>query len=394
MGGKFDIREYGARPGGGAVNTVAIQKAVDACHAAGGGRVLCGPGTWLTGTLTLKSNVELHLSAGCVLKGSPDLKDYEAFSAPGFRPEHAPENCTESLIRAVDAENIAVTGPGEINGSGLSFYDTSDTSWGGRFFQKPPTARPRMVMFYRCSDVRLEGTSFVDSPCWTMWLMKCERVSVRGVKVIGDQRMINNDGIDFDACRDVTVSDSMFRTADDCIILRSISQMFDEPAPCENVSVANCLLDSWCQGVRIGCPGDGVIRNAAFTNLVFNSANNGIHFEFPKRYLPAGCGGSADVRDILFSNVVMKCAGAPIRVFIEEGIRLARVERLSFSNFRITSGGPCVVEGSSETPIRDVRFSDIVIETSGPDAILCRRCKNVSLSNVVVCNRPEATGNG
>lgn len=380
----YDIRTFGACPDGTRLNTAAIQQAIDACHQVGGGTVLCGPGCYLTGALVLKSNVELHLATGCRIIASPSLDDYQELIAPGFRGERAPEGSSKSLIRAVDAVNIAITGPGEINGSGVAFYDTANTD--GRFFRKPSTARPRMVTLYRCRNVRLSDASFIDSPCWTMWLMQCERVAIHRVTVAGDQRMINNDGIDIDACRDVTVSDSIFKTADDCLILRSINQVYDEPGICENVAISNCVLDSWCQGIRIGCPGDGVIRNCTFSNLVINGDGNGIRFENPRHYLPPE-GASADIHDIHFSNIIINCAGIPIDVIVEDGIALTRLSDLSFTNVTIHSGYPCRVHGSPETIIRNVRFHNMCITTTGDDAIICRRCDGVKLSDVEVTNR-------
>ena len=386
MGHVFDIGAYGAQRDGETISTAAIQRAIDACHEAGGGRVLCGAGHFLTGSLVLRSNVELHLSAGCKLVGSTCLDDYEDLVAPGFNAESAPERCAKSLIRAVEAENVAITGPGEIDGSGLAFYDTAERM--GPFFRKPATQRPLMVMFYRCRNVRFEDTSFTDSPLWTVWLMRCERVSVQHVRVCGDQRMINNDGIDIDACRDVTIADSIFKTGDDCVVLRAIQSVHGAPAVCENVTVSNCVLDSWCQGVRVGCPGDGVIRNCTFSNLVINSRHNGILFENPKCYLPADGRGTADVQNILFSTVVIDCARMPIGVIVEDGIALPRLAGLSFSDFRIRSGEPCVVSGSPETTIRDISFSNGTIETTGSDAIVCRHCQGVKLTNVELSNRP------
>ena len=382
----FDIVAFGAQPDGSAASTVAIQKAINACHEAGGGRVLCGPGRFLIGSLTLRSNVELHVTAGCKLVGSTSLDDYEDLSAPGFNGERAPDRGTKALVRAVEARNVAITGPGEIDGRGPAFYDTARRM--GPFFAKPATQRPLMVMLYRCHDVRLEDTSFTDSPLWTFWLMRCERVTVQRIRVAGDQRMINNDGIDLDACRDVTVADSIFKTGDDCVVLRAIQQVHGAPAVCENVTVSNCVLDSWCQGVRVGCPGDGVIRNCTFSNLVINSRHNGILFENPKCYLPPDGRGTADVQNILFSTVVINCARMPIGVIVEDGIALPRLAGLSFSDFRIRSGEPCVVSGCPETTIRDVNFSNVTIETTGEDAIVCRHCEGVKLTNVELSNRP------
>jgi len=374
------IIDFGACPDGSTLNTVAIQAAIDASHQAGGGTVHCGPGRFLTGSVELRSNVELHLAAGCQLLGSPRVEDYDDFVADGFITEHSPEGNSKHLIRAIGAENVSITGPGEVNGNGLAFYDTSTAT--SRFFAKPPTARPRLVMFYGCRNVFLEGTSYVDSPCWTLWLMKCERVSIHRLRVYGDQRMINNDGIDIDACRDVTVSDCFLKTADDCLVLRSISRVFDTPGVCENVTISNCVLDSWCQGVRVGCPGDGVIRNCTLTNLTITSQSNGIIVENPKRYLREGAAGTADVHDILFSHVTVTCGREPIRVFIEDGIKLVGVRRLTFSDFRIRSGGAIRIDGSPETAIEDVRLSNISLATTAAEPIIARHCRGLKLSDV------------
>lgn len=381
----FDILSFGAVPDGVTENSAAIQRAIDACHESGGGRVFCGSGTFLSGSFELKSNVELHLAVGCRIVGSPRLEDYRELTAPGFRTERSPERSSQSLVRAIGAENIAITGPGELNGSGLAFYDTSLGPV--TFFPKPVGARPRIVMFYKCRNIRIQETSFIDSPCWTIWLMMCERVAIHRVTVSGDQRMINNDGIDIDACRDVTVSDSFFKTADDCVILRSIQGCYETPALCENVSVANCVLDSCCQGIRVGCPGDGEIRNAVFSNIVINSASNGINFENPKRYLRDTMRGTADVHDILFSNITIDCVNTPISIVVEDGIELPRLAGIGFFHVRIRSGKPCLVKGSPETIIRDVTFSDIRLDTTGDDAVICRNCEGVKFNGVEVANR-------
>lgn len=382
----FDILRFGAVADGETLCTPAIQQAIDACHEAGGGRVVCGPGTFVTGSLQLKSRVELHLSVGCRLLGSPRLEDYTRLVAAGFRDQFGPEKSAHGLLWAAYAEDIAVTGPGTIDGGGFAFYDTANAD--GKF-DKPPTPRPRIGMFYHCRKLRLEDATLVDSPCWTLWLMQCENVQVQHLTITGNRRMRNVDGIDIDACRNVTVSNCRIETEDDCLVLRSIQRLYESPAVCENVVVANCVLDSGCQGVRVGCPADGVIRNCTFSNLVIRSTGNGILCEHPHRYLAAGAAGNAHIANLLFSQVVVDCERNPIKVVVEEGIALPRLAGLSFADFRIRSGAPCIVQGSAETIIRDVSFSNIRIETTGEDAILCRRCQNVHLDNVALTNRAD-----
>lgn len=382
----FDILEYGACPDGKTLNTAAIQRAIDACHQASGGQVLCGPGIFLTGSLELRSHVELHLAAGCRIVGSPRLEDYAPLVADGFRTELAPEKSAHGLIRAVNAQNIAITGSGTIDGAGLAFYDSRGAT--GKL-SKPDTPRPRIGMFYRCRAIRIEDTTFVDSACWTLWLMQCEGAQIHRITIGGNRRMRNGDGIDVDACRDVTVSDCRINTEDDCLVLRAIQALYDSPAVCENVTITNCVLNSGCAGVRVGCPSDGVIRNCTFSNLVIQTANNGILFENPHRYLQPNNPGSAHITNILFSNVVLNCQRTPINITVEDGIALQRLADLRFSDFRIQSGGPCVVQGSPETLIRNVSFSNMQIETSGDEAICCRHCEGVRLTNVEISNRAD-----
>jgi polygalacturonase len=381
----IDILEYGACADGKTINTSALQRAIDACHAAGGGRVHCGPGEFLTGSLQLKSRVDLHLAIGCRLVGSKNLADYVDLVAPGFRHEIASEKSAKSLLIAIEAEDFSITGPGEINGSGPSFYDTTSIMW-GRFYRKPDSQRPRMLMAYKCRNFRIEDASFNDSPCWTFWLMQCQGVGIHRIKMRGDQKMINQDGIDLDMCRDVTVSDSFFKTGDDCIIVRAMRHLYDTECPCENITVSNCVLDSWCQGIRVGCPSDGVIRNCTFTNLVITGLGNGIVFNNPKRYLRGGSLGSVDIRNILFSNVVIDCRNSPVSMDVEAGVSLTHLGGVSYSNFRIKSGKPIIIQGCPETLIQDVSFSNVEIETAGDDAIICRHCKGIRLTNVDLSN--------
>jgi polygalacturonase len=241
-------------------------------------------------------------------------------------------------------------------------------------------------MAYKCRNFRIEDASFNDSPCWTFWLMQCQGVGIHRIKMRGDQKMINQDGIDLDMCRDVTVSDSFFKTGDDCIIVRAMRHLYDTECPCENITVSNCVLDSWCQGIRVGCPSDGVIRNCTFTNLVITGLGNGIVFNNPKRYLRGGSLGSVDIRNILFSNVVIDCRNSPVSMDVEAGVSLTHLGGVSYSNFRIKSGKPIIIQGCPETLIQDVSFSNVEIETAGDDAIICRHCKGIRLTNVDLSN--------
>jgi len=384
----YNIKDFNAIPDGKTLNTAAIQKAIDECHATGGGRVVCGGGCYMTGGLMLKSNVEFHLEHGCRLLGSGDLADYTDLTAPGFinNADKTAEKSSRALIMAVGAENISVTGQGTIDGNGLCFYRQEDADPKGKL-PKPSTQRPRIVMFYGCRNVRFEDISCIDSSCWTFWLMKCGDVNIHRVKIRGNSKMRNIDGIDIDACRNVLVSDCIIETEDDCIAVRSIQKMYDEPAVWLNITVTNCVFRTECNGVRIGCPSDSVIRNCVFSNLVIEGTS-GIAVQNPKRYLSEGSTGCADIHDISFSNIRVRCSRYPVEIYVEEGISLKRISDFSFSNFTARSGGPIFVQGSSQTIVKKINFSNMQIETSGKDACICRNCEGIVFNAIEFSNTP------
>ena len=132
-------------------NGAAIQHAIDKTFAAGGGKVTLENGVYPSGTLYLKSNVGLHIPAGAVILGSANHEDYDDFTHPDYPT--TPENSRKALIIACEAENIAVTGNGEINGQGPEFYDRDVPA--EAFFKKPQHPRPRMIQFFNCNNVRI-----------------------------------------------------------------------------------------------------------------------------------------------------------------------------------------------------------------------------------------------
>ena len=347
----------------------AIQRAIDTAAAAGGGRVCLEPGVYPCAFIRLRSNIELHVPAGARLLGSANPADYADFLDPRLDAV-APEGSRKCLLGCADGENVAVTGDGEIDGQGPLFYDRNVPP--GEFFAKPALPRPRMVQFLHCRNVRFEGVTFRDSPGWTVWLIDCEDVHVSRIRIDGCQQMINNDGIDIDSCRRVTVSDSFFRTGDDCLILRAIRRDLAVPSVCEHVVVTNCVLESRCQGVRVGCPSDDTIRHCLFSNIACRS-RNGIFCENPVRYLRKGCTGYLSASDIRFEHWDAECTEYPIRISVEDGIALRAVERLEFRDFRFRSREPVYLCGNAATPLRDIALRDVRGEMSG-DTPLVARC--------------------
>ncbi len=359
-----------------------VQQAIDQVSEAGGGCVTVATRITDSHTIFMKSNVRLHLENGCGIFGSADYHDYV-----DFRPDElgglAPEKSNCTLVAGLNASNIAITGAGTLECPGVKFYDENSKGYGGRFFTKPPTPRPRILHLVNCNDVLLTNSLYLNSPCWTIWLSGCVRVTVRGIRIEGDQRMINNDGIDIDSCRDVTVADCHIRTADDCLVLRAMPRAGQGTSVCENVTISNCVLDSACQGMRIGCPSDGVIRNCRITGLVLNCPGNGIVVNNPRRYLREGTNGSMDLSNVTVCNASIKSQGNPFRIDVEEGICLKGVRDIVFDNAYLESPQPCVFTGSTETQLENITLRNSRWVQTAPceNMLVVHNCSRFRLEN-------------
>ena len=343
------------------LETRGIQNAIDAAAKAGGGRVTVSEGIHRCGTLRLRSNVELHLEKGAVLLGGERPEDYDDAVPAEMVYDYdgaVPATATRKVFVVADgATNVAITGEGTIDARGPEFFDRNSVQW-RYYWAKPKHFRPRMVVFNRCRGVRFEGVTFKDSPTWTMWLRRCEDISVSHVRIECEQRMINSDGIDFDGCRNVRVGHSFFRTGDDALVLRAIRGPNGEPSVTEDVVVSNCVLESACQGVRVGCPSDDTIRNALFRDIVFRG-RNAIGSEQVRTYLERGCNGRLATENVRFENWTADCWGRAFDVFVDPGVRLPRFGGLTFSNIIVRAEQVSVVRGTEMSPIRGLRFIDV-----------------------------------
>ena len=348
----------GARDFPVAVKTgAAIQQAIDAAAAEGGGRVVVPAGEYPSGSIRLRSKVELHLEKGAVVKGGTRSEDY--FSFPEDVCLVKPEGSARVFVYAWEESDFAITGEGVIDGQGPAFFDHSTFKWG--FWAKPPHERPRMVQFVRCRDVRLEGVTFLDSPGWTMLIRLCSNVEAKNINVFANQKMINSDGIDFDGCSHVRVSGCRFKTGDDCIIMRAMREAgSDEKIVTEDVVVEDCDLDSACQAVRMGCPSDDTIRNITFRNIRA-SGNNGVYFNYPTRYLRPDDEGYMNIHDVLFENFTGEFRGSAVQIDVDPGVKLRGVRNIAFRNFDVKSKRPLRFVGNVHSKFENVIFSNVVV---------------------------------
>ncbi len=372
----FDIRSYGAKAGTGQICTEAINRTINACAESGGGTVFVPAGTFITGPIELLSHVTLHLEAGAVLKGSDQLADY-AQGGRGRQP----------LVRATDAENIAIVGGGAIDGSGAAFMDMTKTRVGshmpgdldpnvtrqGRQYMDAKFGegdgpvvylrRPsRLIRITRCRNVLLRDVTLRNSPIWTLHFDDCENVTVTGISLHNDLLVPNSDGIHCTTCRRVRISDCDISCGDDAIAITT--QGSRPKGPCEDVTVANCTLQSRSAAVRLGY-GDGPIRNCTFQNLTIRESNRGLGL-FVRDDWP--------IENVLFSNIVIRTRlhtghwwgnAEPIHLSVipqRRGGRTGKIKNVTFANIIAESESGIVVYGHEPGDISNLSFDNVRLQ--------------------------------
>ncbi len=242
----YSVKEYGAVGDGKTKDTQAIQAAIDAAHNAGGGTVYFPPGTYLSGTLMLRSFITLHLEPGSTLLGSTDLADFRS-TPPKFR-SYTENYVHQSLLFGEDLEHITLEGRGTIDGQGTSFV--------GRPFRE----LPYLVRLVGCRNVRVRDLTLVNSPMWVQHYMACDDLVISGIRVNSYEGTCN-DGIDIDSCRNVRISDCYIHSGDDALVLKSTSNR-----TCENVTVTNCVLSTSSRAFKLGTESNGGFRNITVSN--------------------------------------------------------------------------------------------------------------------------------
>ncbi|NMA40122.1 MAG: hypothetical protein GX937_08065 [Lentisphaerae bacterium] len=361
----FVITDFGALGDGQTLNTVAIQKAVDTCSQSGGGRVLVPAGLFITGSIWLRDNVELHLCNGAILRGSSNLDDYNRDDAfpQNMRSEQEQWNGSHLLL-GVEVSNVSITGPGCIDGNCEAFFEAPvkprkpSFSWshGMRKAKDKERLRPgQMIMFSECRDIRMSDLDLRNSCCWTCLFHGCQDVFVSGLKIRNPIDGGNTDGIDIDCCRRVIVRDCNIRTGDDGITLRgSFRTLKDKSGICENVTISNCVIDSSVCAFRIGV-GEGYIRNVAISNIVIERAGTG--FLLQSAYSPNAPRG-VDISEIAISNIQAQNLAYPLRIISGYPTATAKISHIRVNGFYGRCHGNCVFQGNDQTRPRDIRLSN------------------------------------
>jgi polygalacturonase len=337
----FNVKDYGAIGDGHSMNTAAFQRTIDECSSAGGGKVIVPAGLWLTGPIQMKSNVNLHLDRGALVEFSSNHQDYPIVDIPkrGW--------AVESPVLGVGLENIAITGPGIMDGNGITWRPVktekvSPTLWkklvksggvvteGGSMWWPSQEAangeqylknlratkikndltaqdflpardfmRPILVLLVDCKRVLLDGPTFEDSPSYALYPNWCEDVVIRDVRVNNEYWAQNGDGIDISSSKDVLIYKCTVTAGDDGICMKSSPDKKSDVPTLKNIVIDDCVVYHAHGGFVIGSNTDGGMENIYVKNCDYVGTDIGLRFKSAR-------GRGALVKNIYVNDIYMK----------------------------------------------------------------------------------------
>jgi polygalacturonase len=358
-----DVRAYGAKGDGATKDTAAIQKAIDACAAnSGGGTVKLSGGTFVSGPIVLKSNITLDVEKGATLLGSPDHADYPRkteFRAPGY----------QAFVSAVNAENIAITGGGVIDGNGASWWELARHEKDAGVLGSE-NSRPRGVVFDHCRHVRMENITVQNSAYWQIVPYYTDDVVIRNVTILADPHSPNTDAIDPFSSSNVLIERVTADVGDDDIAIKS--GMINSPgpdAPSKNIIIRDCTFRHG-HGLSIGSEIAGGAQNVHAERITFEGTDNGLRIK-------ANRDRGADVSNIVFNDITMKDVKIAIlvseyypKVFPEGEVESAPIGRLTplfhditIENVKATGSKTAgVIVGLPEAPVKNIILRNVDIQ--------------------------------
>ena len=412
----YDITAYGAKSDTTLLCTAVLQRCIDLCSAAGGGRVVIPAGQYKTGTIVLRSNVHLHLELGATLYGSTDLKDYRRMqSSYKSLRTHTP---TIQLVYADSVENVVIDGYGTIDGQGRVFPKLSWNDEG--------ITRPHLLRFIQSRNITVKDITLRNSGCWMQHYLACDRLHISGIRVT-NRNNYNNDALDLDGCHDVIVSDILADSDDDGITLKSTS-----PRLCENVTIQNCIVSSHCNAVKLGTETNGGFRNITIRGIAIKPSA-----DQREKFFGQWIGTSAlsleivdggTMENVSVSDLTVEGTESPIFVrlghrgrgwtfnksgadaFVAQSVSggnegatrsqkpdsietVGQMRGITINNVRVRNAGRygCSITGLPDHPVEDVHVSNVSIHHSGgiTDAELPKI--TAALRDEKAAEYPEAT---
>lgn len=375
----FNVRDYGAKGDGKTLDSPAIDKAIEACVKQGGGKVVLPAGTYLSGSIHMKSNVELHLQSGCVILAAPQsMGAYDKSETFGF-PEYQDGGHTyfhNSLIWAEGQENISITGHGMIDGLGLT---KKDTEKGGNVQGGSIGAGDKAIAFKQCKNILIRDVTIYRGGHFAIIVTGCERGTIDNVTID-----TNRDGIDIDCCKYITLTNCKVNTPnDDAIVLKS-SYALKRAVPCEHILVTNCIVTGYklgtfldgtyvpekvnwvCGRIKLGTESNGGYRDITISNctcmyssgLAFEEVDQGLmdnivvtnialnHVHHYPIYITTGC-----------RNRGPKEVTEPSR---GQNIMISNVQALDCDSL-----AGIIITGMENAPLKNISLSNIFVEYRG-----------------------------
>lgn len=349
--------------------TISFEKAVEALENNGGGTLFVPAGVYKTRSIELKSNMTLHIDAGAEISFLDVIEDYEILTG-NF--EGITRDMYKPCIYAKDACNVTVKGNGTLNGNGRNWWERI---WAKTLVE----ARPCLVYFEKCNNVKIQDVTLTNSPAWTVHPIFCENVLVSGVTIKNPANSPNTDGINPDSCKNVRISDCVIDVGDDCIAIKSGVEESLVKEVCENITISNCVMIHGHGGVVIGSEASGGVRNVVVSNCVFQDTDRGIRLKTRRRR-----GGFME--KLTFSNIIMDRVMCPF-VFnmfyfcgklgkepwvsdrnpapVDEGTPIIR--DININNITVVNATSCagVFCGLTEQPIENITISNCNITMDG-----------------------------
>jgi polygalacturonase len=377
--GVYHVRDYGAKGDGKTLDHIAINKAIEAANADGGGQVVLSAGTYLCGSIRMKSNVDLHLTAGARILAAPaSMKAYdesEVFGAPEYQ-DGGHTYFHNSLIWAEGQQNISITGRGMIDGEGLTKKDTEKA---GNVQGGSIGTGDKAIALKLCRNVTIRDITIYRGGHFAIIVTGCDIGTIDNVTID-----TNRDGIDIDCCKYFTVSNTKVNTPnDDAIVLKS-SYALKRPVLCEHILITNCIVTGYklgtfldgtyvpekvnwvCGRIKLGTESNGGYRNITISNcscmwssgLAFEEVDQGrmenivvtnislSHVHHYPIYITTGCRNRgpkertdvSSARDISINNVIADDCDSLAGIIIT-GMEGEPIRNVSLSDIRIQYRG-------------------------------------------------------
>ncbi|HWY30936.1 MAG TPA: glycoside hydrolase family 28 protein, partial [Candidatus Acidoferrum sp.] len=296
---EFDVRDFGASGNGARLDTVAIQKTLDACGHAGGGTVRFPPGVYLTQPLFLRTKTTLQIDAGVMIKATDNPEDFlppgVAWSAILDGTKRGPFT---SLISGNDLSDIKICGGGTIDGSGARWWVPAEAAR-----QRQPgytLPRPNLIGLSRVKHLVVDGVTLQNSPKFHLVPDECEDVLIRGVTISAPEHAANTDAIDPSACRDVMITNCTLDVGDDDVAIKAGRKIPGRDFASENITVTACTFRHG-HGMSIGSETAGGVRNVTVEHCTFANTENGLRIKSDVNR--GGIVENIVYRDIGMSNV-------------------------------------------------------------------------------------------